>query len=117
MAHKFAQKWTSYLFIGDRLQPNGTMDLRNMDNDGNLDNGDHDHNGHAKLTGKATGNTHLSLDSASPITVNYEGDLLHDSSNRMIIVGQKHYPKLPEADKERSVTLGQEDPPWILTKP
>ncbi|HKO60845.1 MAG TPA: hypothetical protein VJV03_06775 [Pyrinomonadaceae bacterium] len=116
MAHKFAEHWTSWLFINNQLRPNGKMDLTKMDEQGDLADGEHDHNGSKyKISGKCSGDKYLHLDSDMPVKAELDGVLVHECGETMIVVGKKNY-----IDKESArleLTTGQDDPPWVLTKP
>src|SRR5687767_10795011 len=46
--HKLAEKWTVKLLSGKDVIADGIMDLTSMDTDGDLDEGEHDHDGAPK---------------------------------------------------------------------
>jgi|GEM_PF-1906539 hypothetical protein len=126
MPHKLAQRWTSRLInlTPPAVSRDGIMDLRNMDDGGNLTNGVHEHatGPPSTIKGKATpvGNGfELKLDIDHDT---YEGRLVIDTANKLMIVGIKHFGTHPLAKEktegeEREALLDQDDPPWVITKP
>lgn len=116
MAHKFAHKWTCYLVIDGQLRPYGDMDLRKIKINGELEDGDHHHGGyHEDIDGQATalGPIHtLALD-ADDESAHYDGVLVYDSNDKMMIAGIAMF----SDERIRKEKLDQEDPPWIITKP
>jgi hypothetical protein len=121
MAHKLAQKWSCWVLYDNDLTQLGTMDLRTMDEYGNLEQGSHTDPDADPPTvgirGKATRlglGYHLVLENEDQ-TVTYVGQLIQESPDeKLILVGTKLY---SSAKARIAAGLNQDDPPWIITKP
>jgi len=115
MAHKFAHDWTSWELLTTGLSKEGDMDLKKMNANGHLDKdeGKHKRGGQDfKLGGESPDEQSLTLESETGDT--FEGKLIFERRNRMIIFGIKHVGH--PLDKKREGEI-QDDPPWLLTKP
>jgi hypothetical protein len=128
MAHKFTGVWTCWLLGIDGLQNTGTFDLRNMEENGNIDTDCYHHpyppqddEGNElpplPLKGKVIGfGPSYQLTLTNEFGDFYLGLLSQESDDgeSMVIVGKKSYGN----DNAMKVALtDQDDPPVVITKP
>jgi hypothetical protein len=121
MTHKFAEVWSCFILTPGGLECIGKMDLRNMNEDGELRYGVFvdKHGEFYSLTGSASREgLPLSIDLLDEEGDRYQGVLTkevnNDDGHFLIVVGTKGY-----ADPKRRLlqARSQDDPPWIIVKP
>lgn len=122
--HKFAEKWTSTLFVSDDDQDDGTFDLTKMNDKGKLNpkDGKHHVNGATQNVGGEATTTSSGFDFLTLTTENgdvYKGVLVVDSANHkhMVIAGKFHLKKKSPPAGKKTTAFDQDDPPWVITKP
>jgi len=134
MAHKLAEVWSVQLLTSRGFIEDGKMDLTSMDDEGNLDEGEHDHDasfkekikGNAKLIRTPIGETYaISIRTKDTERASYEGLLVSDSGGNMVIVGGFRFKRGQkfEGREERELSeeikflLAQDEGVWVITKP
>lgn len=132
MPHKLATNWTCHLPPIDAsggLSKQGTMDLRDMGDDGKITTGRYylPSGGFNTLEGEAVGGTpvfYLTLreftlvNGHKRLLATYDGILAYDidNSNRLAVIGKKHS-ESPGPGITGVAFSDQNDTVWVITKP
>lgn len=127
MAHILATNWTCHLRYpasADGLAQRGTMDLKDMGEDGKITTGRYylPAGGHNTLRGEATGGSpvfHLVLreyNAESRLIATYEATLVYANNDKSVLVmaGKRHSEISPNS---LEAAVDQADSPWVITKP